>query len=160
MSLIRTIRTNPAMARFYAVCRDIKMLGVKTESDRHYIIRKFKKALGFKPNLENPVTFQEKLQWLKLHDRKPIYHTMVDKVDAKKFIADKLGNKELCIPTLGVFDCFDDIDFDKLPNEFILKCTHDSGSYCICTDKESFDIKKAKERLLVNYKYDYFYYSK
>lgn len=160
MSIIRTIRTNPALTRFYELCRDIKMLGMKTESDRHYIIRKYQKGMGCKPNLDNPITFQEKLQWIKLNDRKPVYHKMVDKVEAKQFIADKLGDASYCIPTLGVYDHFEDIDFDSLTDEFILKCTHDSGSYCICKNKASFDMEQAKKRLLAYFKYDYFYYSR
>lgn len=160
MGLKNKIKTSPSLKLLYSLCRDIKMLGMMTESDKHYITRKYKRELGCKPDIEHPKTFQEKLQWLKLFDRKPVYHDMVDKVNAKKFIIEKLGDNSLCIPTLGVYNRFDEIDFDNLPNEFILKCTHDSGSYCICTDKKSFDKKKAKERLLVNFKYDYFYFSR
>lgn len=160
MGLKNIIKTSPSLKQFYALCRDIKMLGMRTESDRHYITRKFQRMLGYKPNLDHPKTFQEKLQWIKLNDRKPIYHDMVDKVTAKQFIIDKLGDENLCIPTLGVYNSYEDIDFEALPDEFILKCTHDSGSYCICADKKAFDKKKAKERLLVNFKYDYFYFSR
>lgn len=160
MGLKNKIKTSPSLKRVYALCRDIKMLGMRTESDRHYITRKFQRMLGYKPDLDHPKTFQEKLQWIKLNDRKPVYHDMVDKVAAKKFIIDKLGDENLCIPTLGVYNRFEDIDFEALPDEFILKCTHDSGSYCICAAKKSFDKKKAKERLLVNFKYDYFYFSR
>lgn len=160
MSIIRTIRTNPALKWFHALCRDIKMLGLMTESDRHYITRKFIWRLNYKPNIDHPVTFQEKLQWIKLHDRKPIYHTMVDKYDAKQFIIDKLGDDKYCIPTLGIYNSFEEIDFGKLPNQFVLKCTFDSGSYYICTDKSKFDKEVAKKRLLVNWKYNYYYYSR
>ena len=81
---------------------------------------------GRKLDLRNPQTFNEKLQWLKLNDRKTEYTTMVDKYEVKKYIAEKIG-EEYVIPTLGVWDNFDDIDFDLLPNQFVLKCTHDSG---------------------------------
>lgn len=77
-------------------------------------------TFGEKCDLDNPKTFQEKLQWIKLNDRKEIYHQMVDKYDAKKFIAEKVG-EEYVIPTWGVWDRFEDIDFDSLPNQFIIK---------------------------------------
>lgn len=106
----------------------------------------FKKALGYELNLENPKTFNEKLQWLKLYDRNPEYTKMVDKAEAKKYVADILG-VEYIIPTLGVYDKFDDIDFDKLPDRFVLKCTHDSGSVVICRDKSAFDKEAARKKL-------------
>lgn len=92
------------------------------------------------PNLDKPVLFNEKLHWLKLNDRKPIYHTMVDKYDVKQFVAQKYS-PDIVIPTLGIWDRFEDIDFDKLPNSFILKGTFDSGSYYICRDKKT-DLNK------------------
>lgn len=159
MSLFGKIRTSPSLKFIHSICRDIKMLGMMTESDRHYIIRKYKRMMHKKPNLENPTLFQEKLQWIKLNDRKPIYHLMADKVEAKEYINQAIG-KEFCIPTLGVYNSFEEIDFDKLPEKFVLKCTFDSGSYCLCTDKKVLDKKKVKERLLGNWKYDYFYYSR
>lgn len=90
----------------------------------------------------------EKLQWLKLYDRKPIYHTMVDKLLVKDLYGQLLG-KEYIIPTLGVWDRFDDIDFDKLPNKFVLKTNHSGGNMgvVICKDKSKFDKKNAKKRL-------------
>lgn len=103
-------------------------------------------TIGKKLNLENPQTFNEKLQWLKLHDRKPIYTQMVDKYEAKKYVSDRIGN-EYIIPTLGVWERFDAIDFESLPNQFVLKCTHDSGGLIICKDKSTFDINAAKKRI-------------
>lgn len=97
-------------------------------------------------DLSYPKTFNEKLQWLKLYDRKPIYTTMVDKYEVKKYVASKIGEKYI-IPTLGVWECFDDIDFDNLPNQFVLKCTHDSGGLVICKDKSNFDKISAKKRI-------------
>ena len=85
-------------------------------------------------NLRNPQTFNEKLQWLKLYDRKPEYTVMVDKYAAKQYVAAKIGEQYI-IPTLGVWEHFDDIDFDSLPNQFVLKCTHDSGGLVGCKDK-------------------------
>ena len=99
-------------------------------------------------NLDNPKTFTEKIQWLKLYDRKPIYKMMVDKALAKDFVAERIG-KEYVIPTYGVWDKFDDIDFSKLPNQFILKSTNGGGGtgVAICQDKSSFDFGRAKSQL-------------
>lgn len=102
----------------------------------------FKKKL----DLDTPKTFNEKLQWLKLHDRQPQYTTMVDKYEAKKYVAGKIG-EEYIIPTLGVWDSFDNIDFGRLPDQFVLKCTHDSGGLVICKDKSRFDVQAAKEKI-------------
>ena len=98
--------------------------------DKKYLQKLYKAAFGKNLNLEVPQTFNEKLQWLKLYDRKPIYTKMVDKYEAKKYVADKIG-AEYIIPTLGVWDKFDDIDFNNLPDQFVLKCTHDSGGLVI-----------------------------
>lgn len=97
-------------------------------------------------NLKNPKTFNEKLQWLKLHDRKPLYTTLVDKYAVKKWVADKIGEQYI-IPTLGVWEKAEDIDFDKLPNQFVLKANHDSGGLVICKDKSKLDKNSAIEKL-------------
>ena len=111
------------------------------------------------PSFKNPKTFNEKLQWLKLYDRNPEYTKMVDKYAVKQFIAEKIG-KEYVIPTLGVWDKFEDIDFDKLPNRFVLKCTHDSHSVIICKDKSKFDIDAARTRITNGLKRNFFYYGR
>ena len=97
-------------------------------------------------DLNNPQTFNEKLQWLKLYDRRPEYTTMVDKYAVKKYVADRIG-EEYIIPTLGVWDSFDEIDFDSLPEQFVLKCTHSSGDIVICRDKASFDKEAARKKM-------------
>ena len=107
-------------------------------------------------NLTNPQTFNEKLQWLKLYDRKPEYTTMVDKYAVKKFVADIIG-AEYIIPTLGVWNHFDEIDFEKLPNQFVLKCTHDSGGLVICKDKAKLDKVAAKKKLETSLKHNYYW---
>lgn len=101
---------------------------------------------GKRLSLSSPKTFTEKLQWLKLYDRKEIYTFMVDKVSMKRFVAQRIG-KQYAVPLLGVWDTFDEIDFDGLPNQFVLKCSHDSGSVILCEDKSTFDYKAAKEKL-------------
>ena len=99
--------------------------------DEEYVKIKYKLEMNKRLNLQEPRTFNEKLQWLKLYDRKPEYTKMVDKYEAKKYVADIIG-EEYIIPTLGVWDKFEDIDFTKLPNQFVLKPTHASGNVFIC----------------------------
>ena len=123
--------------------------------DEVYLQKKYKLLMGKDLDLNNPQTFNEKIQWLKLNDRKPIYTTMVDKYDVKKFIADTIG-EEYVIPTLGIYDHFDDIDFDALPNQFVLKCTHDSGGLVICTDKSKLNIREAKKKIEKSLKRDFY----
>ena len=97
-------------------------------------------------NLKKPVTYNEKLNWLKLHDRNPLYTRIVDKYEAKEYVSAIIG-KEYIIPTLGVWEHFDEIDFDKLPNQFVLKCTHDSEGVVIVKDKESLNKSEAKQKI-------------
>ena len=115
-------------------------------SDCLYIKLQYFITFGRRINLKNPKTFNEKLNWLKLNDRNPQYPDLVDKYKVRSYIKDVLG-EEYLIPLLGVWDSFDEIDFDSLPNQFVLKCTHDSGSVVICKDKANFDIVKAKEKI-------------
>ena len=114
--------------------------------DKKLLKLKYLQLFEKKLDLRHPKTFNEKLQWLKLYDRKPEYIPMVDKYEAKKFIAERIG-EEYVVPTLGVWDRAEDIDFDALPEQFVLKCTHDSGSIVICKDKKGFDKEGAKEKL-------------
>ena len=95
-------------------------------SDERYLKLLYRMIFKKKLNLENPQTYNEKLQWLKLHDRNPLYTKMVDKYEVKQYVANLIG-EEYTIPTLGVWDSVDEIDFESLPNQFVLKCTHDSG---------------------------------
>lgn len=124
--------------------------------DDKYLKRLFRIRMGYHLNLDEPVTFNEKLQWLKLYDRRPEYTVMVDKFEVKSYIAKILGEKYI-IPTLGIWDRFDDIDFDKLPKQFVLKCTHDSGGLVICRDKGAFDKKEAKRKIEKSLKHNYFF---
>ena len=110
-------------------------------------------------NLKNPKTFNEKLQWLKLHNRKPIHTTMVDKITAKPYAAAQIG-EEYVVPTLGVWDHFDDIDFDSLPERFVLKCNHDSGSVVLCRDKNTFDKDGARALLTRQLGHNAYYFGR
>lgn len=112
--------------------------------DREYLEKKFYAMLGYSLDLTNPQTFNEKLQWLKLYDRKPDYTMMVDKYKVREYIKEKLG-EEYLIPLLGVWDNAEDINFDKLPNRFVLKCNHNSGlGMYICKDKSKLTEKQIK----------------
>lgn len=113
---------------------------------------KMKKIL----NLKNPKTFNEKLQWLKLHDRRPEYTKMVDKYEAREYIKEKIG-EEYLIPLLGVWDSFDEIDFDKLPDQFVLKCNHDSGGLIVCRDKNKLNIEEARRKISKCLKNNYYW---
>ena len=124
-------------------------------SDEQYLKLLFKSSMGYPLNLDNPQTLNEKLNWIKLHDRKPIYTTMVDKYEAKKYVASIIG-EEYIIPTIGVWDRFEDIDFSALPDQFVLKCTHDSGGLVICRDKSRLDIEAARKKINRSLKRNYF----
>lgn len=124
--------------------------------DEKYIKRMFRYKMGYELDLENPKTFSEKLQWLKLYDRRPEYTIMVDKYEAKKYVAERIG-EEYIIPTLGVWNHFEEIDFDTLPDQFVLKCTHDSHGLSICKDKAKWDKQEAKKRLEKGLKRNYYY---
>ena len=125
-------------------------------NDRSYLKMLYKLKMNTSLNLENPKTFNEKLQWLKIYDRKEIYTTMVDKYKVKDYIANMIG-EEYIIPTLGVYDKFSNIDFSKLPNQFVIKCTHDSGGLVICRDKKQFNQNEAQKKLNQSMKKNFFH---
>lgn len=123
--------------------------------DTLYIKAMYWGSVGKRLHLNHPVMFSEKLQWLKLHDRQDRYITLVDKIAVKEYVASKIG-KEHIIPTLGVWDSSDQIDFDRLPDRFVLKCNHDSGSAVICKDKSSLDFSAVQKKLEKNLQTDLF----
>ena len=125
-------------------------------NDQLYLKLKFLSAMGYWCNFKNPQTFCEKIQWLKLNNRKPEFTKMVDKVEVKKYVASIIG-QEYIIPTLGVWNKFEDIDFSRLPNGFILKCAHDSSKGIVVRDKELFDKRKAKKRIEYFQKKNYYW---
>lgn len=131
---------------------------IKSEklNEEKYIKIYFRLAMGKFPNLEHPQTFSEKLQWLKLYDRKPEYTMMVDKYAVKEYVSHKIG-KQYVIPVFGVWNRPEDIDYDSLPNQFVLKCNHDSGGLVICKDKSKLDKKKVCEKINKSIKRNLFY---
>ncbi|WP_294561087.1 ATP-grasp fold amidoligase family protein [uncultured Traorella sp.] len=125
-------------------------------SDEEFSKRKFKTIFKRDLDLKNPVTFNEKLQWLKLYNKNNYYTTLVDKFSVRAIIKKILGDKYL-IPLLGVWENVNDIDFDKLPNQFVLKCTHNSGKgMYICKNKNNININKVKKNLQSGLKENYY----
>lgn len=122
--------------------------------DKLYLSIKFRSHMGYWMDWNNPQTFSEKLQWLKIYDRHPEYTKLVDKAAVKDYVASIIGQQYI-IPTLAVYDSAEEIDFDVLPNQFVLKCTHDSGGIIICRDMTKLDkaaaIKKLKKGLKRTY---------
>lgn len=127
-------------------------------SDRLYIKSYFVLKTGYSLNLDSPKTFNEKLQWLKFNDQNPRYTEMVDKYFAKKYVASIIG-EHYVIPTIAVFDNPEKIDFDALPNRFVLKCTHDSGGVVICKDRASLDNEVARRKLSAGWNRNYYRFS-
>lgn len=127
--------------------------------DEKYLKLIYKIRTGETLNLDNPQTYNEKLQYLKLHDRKPEYSVMVDKYRAKTYVGEKIGTQYI-VPLLGVWEKFDDIDFSALPRQFVLKCNHDCGGIVICKDKNNFDRRAAKKKLEKHLKRNFYYYGR
>lgn len=124
--------------------------------DKSYLSRMYRGTIGKKLNLENPTTFNEKLQWLKLNNRRPEYTMMVDKYLVRDYIKDTVG-EEYLIPLIGAWDLPEEIDFDVLPEKFVLKCNHNSGTgMCICKDKSKLEISKVKSELKKGLAQDYY----
>lgn len=115
-------------------------------SDDKFLKKRYKKRLGRVLDLSNPKLFSEKMQWLKLHNRRAEYSIMVDKYAAKKFVASVLGEKYVT-PTLGVWNSFEEIDFETLPEKFVIKCTHNSGGLMICSDRRTVNWNKGREQI-------------
>lgn len=128
----------------------------KNISDEEFLKKAYKINLGQELNLSNPKSFNEKIQWLKLYNRRPEYTMMVDKYKVRQYISDNFGEQYL-IPLLGVWNDPDEIDFASLPNQFVLKCNHNSGlGMCICKDKSKLDIEKVKKELCEGLEQDYY----
>lgn len=134
----------------------VKSLIRRVLPDKILLEYEYKRIMGRKLDLKNPKTFNEKLQWLKLYDRNPDYTSMVDKYEVRNYISNKIG-EEYLVPLLGVWEKFDEIDFNDLPQQFVLKCTHDSGGVIICKDKKSFNIDDARMKMNKLLKRNFYY---
>ena len=124
-------------------------------SDQKFLDLCFDYYLGKKINWKNPQTYNEKLQWLKIYDRQDSYTKMLDKYEAKEYVKNIIG-EEYIITTIGIYDKFENIDFEKLPQQFVMKCTHDSGGLVICKDKSKLNLKEAKRKINQCLKVNYF----
>ena len=153
MNKIKKILTDPVLYMIYALGRLIRG---PIWADKLYLKVLYKNRVRRSLNFKKPESFNEKLQWLKIYDRRPEYTSMVDKYEAKEYIKQTIG-EEYVIPTLGVWNSFDDIPFDDLPQRFVLKCTHDSGGYVIVKDKDKFDIEEARKKIHHCMKRNYFW---
>lgn len=126
------------------------------KDDKCYISFRYRILCHKRLNWDNPQTFNEKLQWLKLYGHKPEYVTMADKYAVKQYVADCIG-EEYVVPLYGVWDDARDIDFEKLPNQFALKCNHNSGGgRCICSDKSKIDMEQVRKDIQKGLKSNYY----
>lgn len=128
-------------------------------NDRTFIKWEYFSGMRKFPNLENPITFNEKLQWLKLNDIHPEYSRIVDKAEAKEYVKETLGDgaEQYIIPTLGVWNSFDEINFDQLPNQFVLKTTHDSGGVAVVKDKSTMNLTEIRKKIERSMNNNFFY---
>jgi len=137
----------------YLICRD--PFG-RLLPDKEFLKCKYYMYFGKKLDLDNPKSFNEKMQWLKLYHRKPVFTKMADKIDAKEYIAKTIG-PEYVVPLINKWDRFDEIDFDTLPNQFVLKTTHGCGGMVVCKNKASFDFHRAKQILTKTFNDNYYF---
>lgn len=124
--------------------------------DEIYLTRLFRYKLGYDLDLQSPQTFNEKIQWLKLNDRNPQYVDWVDKYEFKKHVK-RMAGEDYIIPTLGIWNQIEEIEWDKLPQQFVIKCTHDSGSTIVCKDKDQFDVNEAISKLEYGLKRNFYW---
>ncbi len=129
---------------------------LKSLNDEKFLVLMYQIFFGKKLDLENPSTFTEKIQWIKIHDRNPEYSKLVDKFSVREYVKEKIGNQYL--PTLyGIYDSISQIDTNQLPDEFVLKTTHDSGGLFICKDKKNTNIEQNMHMLEQRLQYQHYY---
>lgn len=127
--------------------------------NKMYIQCMFRLRVHRKLDLNNPQSFNEKLQWIKLYDHNPLYTILVDKYSVKSYVSNTIGN-EYVIPLLGEWDRVENIDWNKLPNQFVIKCSHDCGGMVICKDKSKLNVEEAIEKLKLAFNKNYYYQSR
>lgn len=151
MKYLRKILKEPEMAGIYLMVLTARLWPAELYLKCYYYLH-----LHEWPNLKHPQNFTEKLNWLKLHDRRPLYTKLADKCEVKKYVSEKIGSDKI-IPLLGVWDHFNEIDFDQLPDQFVLKCTHDSGGFRICKDRSNFDQEEARQFFNIELRKNYYW---
>lgn len=127
--------------------------------DKIFIPFQYKFATGKTLDLQNPKTFNEKIQWMKLYDRNPLYPIIVDKYAVREYIKDRIG-EEFLIPLLGHWKNTEQIDINKLPDSFVLKCNHDSGGIAICKSKNTFEWQSERKKIEKHLNQNHFYLSR
>lgn len=123
---------------------------------KYYSELEYKRYMKKKLNLKNPQTFNEKLQWLKLYDKNPLYTKLADKYEVRQYIKERIGEKYL-VPIIGIYNGVDEIPFSDLPQEYVLKCTHDSGTVVIKNSHNTYSISQIKKILCFGMKRNYYY---
>lgn len=141
---------------YYAFGDDLMRTHPTWMSDEYYIKVLWKQIMGYPLDLKRPRTFNEKLQWLKLHDFNPLYPVLVDKLKVKEWVSERIGNQYV-IPTLVEYDNPDAVKLEDLPDRFVLKCNHDCGGVVICRDKSTFDLEAAKKKLKKSFEHNFYW---
>ena len=154
--LFHLSQNNQRLSSLYSAVSRIKTFVMRCLGNKAFLRIKYRSRMGKKLNLNPPVTYNEKLQWIKLYDHNPLYTQLVDKFGVREYVRKTVGEKYLN-QLYGVYDRFDDIDFSTLPDKFVMKCTHDSGNVIFCKDKSSFDIKNARKRINSSLRRNYFW---
>lgn len=149
---VRRYLQNP----YYALGDDLLKTHPNWMSDKYFIKVFWKQMMDCPLNLEHPESFNEKIQWMKLYDRNPLYTMLVDKLKVKEWVAEKIGTEHV-IPTLAVYDDVEDIKLEDLPDRFVLKCNHDSGGVVICKDKSKIDFGDAKMKLKKSFGHNFYW---
>ena len=144
---------------FYQKLSRLKVDLLSKMSDESYVKIKYKTSTGEKLRLNNPRSFNEKLQWLKLYYHVPLYTQLVDKYSVREYVKEKIG-EEYLTKCYGIYSRFEDIEFDKLPDKFVIKCTHDCGSVVLCDSKSKLDMRKIGRKLNTSLSHNYYYQSR
>ena len=124
--------------------------------DERYLRLLYRYSLNEEPDFEHPKNFNEKLNWMKLFDHNPLYTRMVDKYEVKRYVSEQIGEEHVIPLAGGPWDRVEDISLDELPEQFVLKCTHDSGSIVVCRDRATFDLEAARKKLAKSLRRNYF----
>lgn len=151
---LEKLKNKDEVLRFF--WREISKLGLLNFlPDKTFINLEYRLKMKSKLNLESPKTYNEKLQWLKLNDRKPLYTQLVDKYEVREYV-EKIIGEEFLIPIYGVYESYEEINFDNLPDQFVLKPTHTSGDVFLCKDKSKIDHNSLKNKVQKWLKKDYY----
>lgn len=140
---------------YYALGDDLIKKHPQWFSDKYFIRVFWHEMFGYPLDLKNPMTFNEKIQWMKLYDHDPRYPELIDKLKVKEWVKQMIG-EQYVIPTLAIYDNPDMVTLEGLPDRFVLKCNHDSGGLVICEDKSKFDLESAKQALWKSFNYDFY----